>query len=435
MTFDTVFRKMRLSRKRVWARCACGQRRRGVGNPLFRILGMLLCLCGTAYSGTAGEPQTDNLFVEWLGQSEEAVRAKLESAWEHFFEGDPESERLYYPVGDDSAYIHDIASDDVRSEGISYGMMIAVQMDRQEAFDRLWQWAYRHMRHDSGPLEGYFAWHATTEGVRLSEGPASDGEEWIAMALYFAAGRWGNGAGIFDYETQANELLGHMLHKPQVGRVISIFDRCEKMVRFVPNVDYAKITDPSYHLPAFYEQWARWASADNEFWAAAAEVSREHFKDAAHPGTGLMPDYAYFDGTPRVQDGHEDFRFDAWRVIQNVALDHAWWGRDPWQVEQSNRILGFLGRFGEELPNQFQIDGTPLSEESSPGLFAMAAVGGLAADRALAEPFVRRLWELEPPVGYYRYYDGLLYYLALLQVSGEFRVYPPAATKEGNGSE
>ena len=43
---------------------------------------------------------------------------------------------------------------------------------------------------------------------------------------------------------------------------------------------------------------------------------------------------------------------------------------------------------------------------------------------ALARPFVQRLWEAPVPSGRWRYYDGLLYQLALLQVSGRFRVYP-----------
>ena len=38
-------------------------------------------------------------------------------------------------------YIEDIANNDVRTEGMSYGMMIAVQMNRKEVFDSLWKWA------------------------------------------------------------------------------------------------------------------------------------------------------------------------------------------------------------------------------------------------------------------------------------------------------
>ena len=53
----------------------------------------------------------------------------------------------------------------------------------------------------------------------------------------------------------------------------------------------------------------------------------------------------------------------------------------------------------------------------------MAAVGGLAADPALARPFVQELWDAPIPTGQWRYYNGLLYHLALLQVSGRFQIH------------
>jgi len=43
--------------------------------------------------------------------------------------------------------------------------------------------------------QGYFAWHCTPDGRPIDTDPASDGEEWFVTALFFAAGRWGNGEG------------------------------------------------------------------------------------------------------------------------------------------------------------------------------------------------------------------------------------------------
>ena len=140
-----------------------------------------------------------------------------------------------------------------------------------------------------------------------------------------------------------------------------------------------------------------------------------------------MPDYAGFDGAPYVQGGHEAFLFDAWRTLANVALDHAWFAADPWQVEQSNRVLGFLASQGPRCPNLFTLDGRPLSADVSVGLIGMAATAGLAADPVRARPFVEALWNAEIPAGKYRYYDGLLYQLALLQVGGRFKIHGPAA--------
>jgi oligosaccharide reducing-end xylanase len=400
--------------------------------PLRLFIPALVLLCASCShapqpaGGAAATGCYPNLFRSWLGQSDAAVDAKLQAAWQQLFYGDDATQRVYYPVGDDMAYVTDIANRDIRSEGMSYGMMIAVQLDHRAEFDRLWKWTRVHMYHADGPFAGYFAWHCAPDGRQLDPGPASDGEEWLAMALFFAAHRWGNGAGIFNYEAEAQALLHTMLHKGDGGGpVAGMFNQQVKQVVFVPHGEGATFTDPSYHLPAFYELWARWATEDGPFWTEAAAASRELFRRAAHPQTGLMPDYTNFDGTPHMRRGHEAFRFDAWRTLANVALDHAWFAADPWQVEQSNRVLTFLAQQGPDCPNQFTLDGKPLSAETSPGLFAMAAVTGLAADPAVARPFVQRLWDAPIPSGLYRYYDGLLYFLALLEVSGRFQIHAP----------
>ncbi len=370
-----------------------------------------------------------NLFKEYAGKSDAEVHGKIDAAWDQLFYGDDISERVYYPVGEDMAYIEDIGNGDVRSEGMSYGMMIAVQLDKKEEFDRLWKWAKTYMYQSGGPFQGYFAWHCTPEGVQLDANPASDGEEWFAMALLFASARWGDGEGIFAYRAQAQDILDVMLHKEDAKSDVAtnMFDRKEKQVVFVPIAGrLSSFSDPSYHLPAYYELWARWAKRDNQFWADAVQTSRLYFKKAAHPKTGLMPDYADFNGKPYGTDDHQDFCFDAWRTLSNVAVDYAWFAADPWQVEQSNRVLSFLASQGiDSYPNQFALDGTPLSADHSTGLVAMAATAALAADRETGEPFVQALWDTQIPSGQWRYYDGMLYILGLLHVSGNFKIYIP----------
>src|SRR5215208_1455433 len=103
-----------------------------------------------------------NLFEEYLAKSDAETQAKIDAAWDQLFYGEDDSERVYYPVGEDMAYIEDIGNSDVRSEGMSYGMMIAVQLDKKEEFDRLWKWAKTYMYQADGPYQGYFAWHCTT---------------------------------------------------------------------------------------------------------------------------------------------------------------------------------------------------------------------------------------------------------------------------------
>ena len=409
------------------------------GSPRTARSSLLLCFVALflvasssfAFAHAPASLATRNLFAELLGKSDAEVAAKIDAGFQQLFHGDDANERIYYPVGADQAYIADIGNQDVRSEGMSYGLMIAVQLDRREEFDRLWRWAKQHLYHADGPRRGYFAWQCAFDGRLIDPGSASDGEEWIATALFFAAHRWGNGEGIFNYAAEAQALLRAMLHKPADGNVTAIFDRAEKQVVFAPTAEASTFTDPSYHLPAFYELWAQWSddAADRVFWKDAAQTSRAFFRRAAHPKTGLMPEYAYFNGRPYTAttfgEGKGDFRFDAWRTPANVALDHAWFAADPWQIEHANRVLRFFAAQGPAAANQFTLDGRPLSTDTSTGMFAMAAVAGLAADPALARRFVQQLWDAEIPTGQWRYYDGLLYQLALLQVGGHFAAYGP----------
>jgi oligosaccharide reducing-end xylanase len=367
-----------------------------------------------------------NYFAELLGKTPSATQAKLDAAFQQLFYGDDATQRVYYPVGADMAYIADIGNGDVRSEGISYGMMIAVQLDKQAEFNRLWQWAKRYMYHVQAPYQGYFAWHCTFDGKQIDGNPAPDGEIWFATALFFAAGRWGNGHGIFNYRAEAQSILDAML-RPRTGSIDTpMFNPTNKLVVFVPHLSANGYTDPSYHLPAYFALWARWADKQNDFWQAAATASRNFLQASVHPQTGLMPDYANFDGTPYNNAEHNYFRFDAWRTAANIAVDHTWFAVDPWQVTQSNRLLDFFAAQGiDRYANQFALDGTPRATDHSPGLVAMNAVAALAATTPNRTAFVQALWDQAIPSGQWRYYDGLLHLIGLLHVSGNFRIYEP----------
>jgi len=372
-----------------------------------------------------------NMLKEW-GRSDSEIQARIDATWQQLFYGDDDTERVYYPVGDDMAYILDTGNGDVRTEGMSYGMMIAVQLDKKEEFDRLWKWAKTYMYREEPPYRGYFAWHCRPDGTVIDANPASDGEEWFVTALFFASARWGNGTGIFDYQAEANAILHTMLHKEEEKddvQATTMFNLEEKQVVFVPQIGLvSKFTDPSYHLPYFYELWARWACEDNAFWAEAAQTSREFFKRAAHPETGLMPNYAEFDGSIVYWDNYgEYFYSDSWRNGMNVAVDYAWFAADPWQIEQSNRLQAFfhnqgMGTYSDKYP----IDGSEaLSPWHSEGLVATNAAASLAASTELSWEFIEEFWNTPLPTGQWRYYSGLLYMLSLLHLSGQFRIYDP----------
>jgi len=380
---------------------------------------------GSYYSGVY-----KNLFTELLYKSEAEVQLKIDFAFNQIFYGNDSTQRIYYPVGTDMAYIEDINNQDVRTEGMSYGMMIAVQLDKREEFDRLWKWAKTFMQHKKGPGKDFFAWHCKTNGEILSPTSASDGEEWFVMALFFASARWGDGDGIYNYKAEAQSILNAMLTKTESSDdrniITNMFNKKEKQVVFVPDGSADDFTDPSYHLPHYYELWSRWADIENQFWSDVANTSRDYFKKAVNPNTGLVPDYTKFDGTPYDPwgGGHDKFQYDAWRVISNIAIDYAWFAKDDWEVTECNKLLDFFYSKGiNTYGDLYTLEGEQFSSEHSTGLLAMNAVACLASTNDNRKDFVEQLWNVEIPTGQYRYYGGMLYMLGLLQVSGNFKIY------------
>jgi oligosaccharide reducing-end xylanase len=143
-----------------------------------------------------------NLFKEVLNKTDAEIKTKVDAAFQQIFYGSS-TQQLYYPVGTDMAYILDVNNNDVRTEGMSYGMMICVQMDKKAEFDKIWKWSKTYMQR----TDGYFNWQLNTNGTVKGTGPASDGEAYFVTALFFAANRWGNGTGINNYAAEAQSIL------------------------------------------------------------------------------------------------------------------------------------------------------------------------------------------------------------------------------------
>ena len=69
------------------------------------------------------------------------------------------------------------------------------------------------------------------------------------------------------------------------------------------------------------------------------------------------------------------------------------------------------------------MDGKELSKDHSTGLVSMNAAACLASTNENRKDFVNELWNVGIPDGPYRYYDGILYMLGMLQISGNFKIY------------
>mgnify|MGYP003532120898 FL=1 len=98
-----------------------------------------------------------NIFLE-LNHSPEEIKVKLEKSFHSLFEGNNENERVYFETNDGLAYIVDIGHNDIRSEGMSYGMMITALLEKREFFDKLWNFSKRYLLNHEGEWKGYFSW-------------------------------------------------------------------------------------------------------------------------------------------------------------------------------------------------------------------------------------------------------------------------------------
>lgn len=406
---------------------------------------------------------------EQIGKTPAEIEAKVQAAFRQLFEGDADNERVCYTHGDDLAYIVDIGHTDIRSEGMSYGMTIAALMGNHDLFRKLWNFAKRYMRNNSGDLEGYYSWQVSVKDFSMMDpGPAPDGEEYFAAALIYGAKKFN----CDEYLQEAVKLIHDMSYKAESGDVFTMMDRKAGLVRFSPmkGNDY---TDPSYNTLAFYRMYGEAcrvakklgalegdcgagvsAEEDVDFWKKIAANSFEYLKKACHPVTGMAADYSEFDGTPRATPWHDAshcFCGDAWRVLWNIALDAknleraqlaaagngtavGVAGTQPddvaavreWEIEEIRRTLNYFNSNRPYVADSY-IDGSGFFREprlATTGLIGMngAATIALPEGDPLIKPFAEDLWNAEVPTGTWRYYDGLLYMLGLLACSGKFYV-------------
>lgn len=360
-----------------------------------------------------------DLFVE-AGYGPNFADQLIQNAYSKLFEGDPIDERICFEASDTMSYIIDIGHDDIRSEGMAYGMFIAALTNHEVLFDKLWNFAKRYLRNDEGPHKGYFSWQlSTTSFSKMDPGAAPLGEEFIAASLLIAAKKFNRD----DLLQEAKELIHDIKYKEQNEMVGPIIDSKLQIIRFSPVLgnDY---TDPSYHTMAFYRMFAEVTNDDS--WLNVATNSIEYLNKAAHPVTGLCADFAEYDGTPKAMPWFPEsnnFSGDAWRVALNLSLDYSIFRCDESEKEICERILNFFMNRKPYL-SDYAVDGGPYPHQgrnATPGLIAMnaAATQVLTKGDPRIKPFVKQLAALSVPYRFWRYYDGLLYMLGLLATAGK----------------
>lgn len=345
---------------------------------------------GGGSGGTSGEctpPATyANLFVTVSGKTQAESDQKLATAWSTLFNPSGSGTIYFNGPGADESYVQDIYNNDVRSEGMSYGMMVAVQLGHQTEFDRIWTWVKNHMANGTGEIR----WSCKTSGSGCAGGGAPDGEEYFATALIFASHRWGDSTGPakIAYSTEAKWILNLVRTK--------YFNSQYHLVKFVAN---SNNVDPSYVLPAFYEVWACFDTENAAFWKEAVTAGRQYMQKVVD-SNGVCPYQASFTATnPQAANA------DSTRCVVNLMMDWYLFGKDAWQKDT------YAPKFGAYSS----------SRNNGGAAVGCNATLGFALPAASGKPFVDKLWSTAVPSG--NYWDGVLYMLGTLHVSGSFRIW------------
>lgn len=377
---------------------------------------------GAYYTGIYTSP-----FKTVLGKTDEEIQDKLDQLWDHYFKGDDNS-KVYYDK-DSEAYIMDIANHDVRSEGMAYGMMICVQTNHKEEFDKLWNWAKNHMWRKDGEWDGYFAWQRNESGTGGDNNCVPDAEMYFMMSLMFAANRWGDDQYREDALYIMDKMWNNLGHK--------LFNQGNYIIVFQPRDGCNNFSDPSYDLPAYLDLLSRWAEKDIDKWKTAVTASRDHLYKSSHYKTGLFTDYSNFDGTPHPESYNnkaEYYMYDAMRCAMNYGMDYYLFGADATrQEEMAKHIIDFFEEDGYTHA-RFTWNGTIYgSDKYTQGEAGANAVAcfALLGNPDYAESVKKNMelaWNVNPITGQYRYYDGLVHYLAMLHLCGSFKIWKPKPT-------
>lgn len=320
-------------------------------------------------------------------------------------------------VTDQGAVVH-TDKNDVVSEGQSYGMMLAVQNDDQATFDKIWHWTKTNLQPNQP--QGLFAWRAKLDGTVLDSAYAPDAEEMIAIALFFAAHRWGDKDKPFNYSTQAREILNKMLKQRNPSEAPITPDN---YIRFTAGSD--NWFNPSYFMPAFYRLFAvytgerRWSGVAENTYVLIDKCLKEEYGNVQN---GLVPDSCNKAG--KLISWGRNFFYDAMRVPYFIALDGVWFGERRAGPYLDKLIGGFFAPKFDSFGDKYQLDGKKLSSThaiSWVGSFTGGAMGASSAgdkvkffNYLMSKPFAR---------GQFRYYDLAWHNFGLLLASGNFKIY------------
>ena len=282
------------------------------------------------------------------------------------------------------------------SEGIGYGMILAVVMDDQTLFDNLWKYSQIHL--DANGLMIWLIDSSGNPGVedsttnRLASGSATDADEDTAWALAMAAQKWGGrGSLTTDYLALAKAQISRIWNSEVDHSGIDEINAGDSWgVTFAWN--------PSYFAPNEYRLFAKLDTANTAAWTRIIDKGYTVLAASQNTTTGLFPAWTDASGTPNAPwaGAPTNYQYDAARVPFRIGLDYCDNGdaRAKTLLAKTSSFFSNLG--AGAIVDGYSLTGTATPENTSPAgvqsaLFVGAAgVGAMSA--STYQPFVNAVY-------------------------------------------
>jgi endo-1,4-beta-D-glucanase Y len=247
------------------------------------------------------------------------------------------------------------------SEGIAYGMMLAVYMGDQQLFDELWK--YEQLFLDE---HGLMNWEIHADGMQvLGGGAASDADEDMAWALLMADRQWGTSG------TLGDTYLNH--GKKQVERIWSSEIHEGKLLKPGDRWGDWNTINPSYFAPAYYRVFAQVTgnAGWNEVIKTVYDTIDNTLNDAnGNKTNGLVPAWCTSRGVP---NNGANYQYDSCRTPFRIALDYCYFG-EPRAKAYLAKTSSFFSQIGAyKIVDGYALNGTP--QAARPGGQSAAFVG------------------------------------------------------------
>jgi endo-1,4-beta-D-glucanase Y len=309
------------------------------------------------------------------------------------------------------------------SEGIAYGMLIAVYMDEQELFDELWKYEQQWL-----DGRGLMDWYINAAGDQvLGGGAASDADEDMAWALVMADRQWGGSGSLgSSYLDIAKDVIGKVwAHEIQDGQLLKPGDSWG---------DWSTV-NVSYFMPNYYRTFAE--VSGNAEWNNVVVTSYDTLENTmndqnGNTTNGLVPAWATSEGSPNAgvwggDNAPTHYQYDSCRTPFRIAVDYCFHGepRALAYVEKTTSFFAGLGAAG--IVDGYDLNGTPRPEfgpaEQSSAFVGPAGVGAMGVpNQGLVDETYEALIGLDLLVGG-TYYDESWMVLSLLMMTGNFLDY------------